>query len=164
MTDQKNPPRTRGVGIGDILKLQLMGQTLTDGAIQDALQQEYARGRAEALAELRAGGEPTKYEVRDLRDAQSDWLTCSQSGYETYQGMPNIETRALYDHPPVPREAELAAEVERLRGALEYAERWSDRAHTACMGTGPKQALGEMLCALRDFLRTALAEAPETRG
>jgi len=113
MTDQKNPPRAQGVGIGDILKLQLMGQTLTDGLIQDALRQEYARGRTEALAELRAVAEPIYqvwYDYEGWNDLpKAEWERSSVS---------SNDKRIVYLHPPVPREAELAAALRDAEAAL----------------------------------------------
>jgi len=163
MTDQKNPPRTREEQIIHLGAHIFVGQkNLTDANCRAArnIDEAEARGRAEALAELRAGAEPI-YQVQHVNEM---WRDVSGADFNEMIAADFEHIRTLYSHPPIPREAELVAEVERLRDALEYAERWSDRAHTACMGAGPKQALGEMLCGLRDFLRAALAAAPETRA
>jgi len=149
MSDQKNPPRTREVQIDVVYPDESSELIMTKDYYVHALLEAEARGRSEALDELRAGAEPVKYEVRDLRSVKSGWLTCSQYAYEAYQGESNVETRVLYKHPPVPREAELAAENANLRRVLaECAD-----AFVKMGGIEPAEKI-----------RAALAAAPETRG
>lgn len=52
--------------------------------------------------------------------------------------------------------AALETRVKELEGKLKRAERWAEVAHQSCMGTGPKQALGETLNGLHQFLCAAL--------
>jgi len=180
MSDQTNPPRPRSAGIDDILELQIMGQPVTDKALQKVLQHEYARGRAEPLAELRAGAEPT-YQVWVSVGGLGYWLDTTCKEYEMHD-LENSK-RVLFRTLPVPGEAELAAEVERLRNALKALFDWADlqwcpheETHHAgflwticdqCGGKWADDAGGMPSNPEPDAVkraRAALAAAPETQG
>ncbi|OAG72899.1 hypothetical protein A0J51_01511 [Gluconobacter japonicus] len=72
-----------------------------------------------------------------------------------------VEGPVLYVRCDIAHRCQTEAEerAKELEGKLKRAERWAEVAHQSCMGTGPKQALGETLNGLHQFLCAAL-----TRG
>jgi len=149
-----NPSRQReGIEAALAERLSVRAEAPEDGRKEAG--EWYEEIRACVFDELRAGAVPVKYEVLDARDAQSGWRTCSQDGYGAYQGLPHIKTRALFTHPPVPREAELGDEHAKLR---EYYAAAEDLSRVGLFNATPAQFKR------MDDARTALAAAPETRG
>jgi len=174
VTDQKNPPWTREQQIAD-----LIGEF---GGIPTAFEKEIAerhirlaeaRGRAEALAELRAGAEPVGHVAGHFSDGQP----MARILGEKHLWMP-INT-PLYTHPPVAREAELEAA---LREAGEAFDRIGG-AMAACKSRPRAGVCGQTVDAMirasdftipgalvlelgemAELIRAALAAAPETRG
>lgn len=116
---------------------------------------------AEAVAEQRRKDMEGQEVVYQMKGSGTLWVTsrnkndweeeCSQ--LEKFN-IPGFEKRILYTRPA--NVAALEARVKELEENLKRAERWAEVAHQSCMGTGPKQALGETLNGLHQFLRVAL--------
>jgi len=189
MTDQKNPPRTREEQIRQVAcSLKSTTTDLSSYEIQQVVtaivEEAEARGRAEALAELRAGAEPVGWELE--RRGFLPRLQRSEPN-DIYGDM--VWKRRVYaDHPPVPREAELAAEVERLTKVLKHVGLKDVCRCPVDLHEDPVEQLATELAFLcedaelspndlvtinrdklrdvarRAIARAALAAAPETRG
>jgi len=191
MTDQKNPPRTRDrhrdEQVADHFSSDTQEAMICIDDFEDALREAedrgdatgYARGCAEALAELRAGAEPVAW-CLIAADGGVLGLHEEKRIPESYPHRYATDALTpLYAHPPVPREAELEA-------ALREAEAAFDRiggAMAACKSRPRAGVCGQTVDAMiraSDFtipgalvrelgemaekIRAALAAAPETRG
>jgi len=169
MTDQKIPPRTREEI--DKATCDLIGQFvmhMRDPEKTEAAIKDFVDAHADC-AELRSGAKPIYqvwYDYEGWNDMPwEDWDLCS---------VPHKDKRIVYLHPPVPREAELAAAAKRLRGILSELVSEFGGTLEQYERNGP-----DLTCADGEFIavsafedrrgllekaRAALAAAPETRG
>jgi len=165
MTDQKNPPRTREEQIEE-----LAGEIGTfddyDGNREVArlhVEEAEARGRAEALAELRAGAEPVAFvNLARLRwKLQTGDFCCLTFANKATENTVIPMCDALYAHPLIPREAELAARVAELEAVLALCREFIHAVEDVRRGgMTPSNRNVRRL----ENARVALAAAPETRG
>jgi len=151
MTDQKSPPRTRGEIESEIAD-RIASWSGVSQENRDAATDWFDEIRASVLAELRAGAEPFgfinhSWKKEYLHEDGLDVSMSSKCG--DYHDTP------LYFHPPIPREAELAAENAKLREYYAASEILRD---VGLFRATPLQFKH------MDDARAALAEAPETRG
>jgi len=131
-----------------------------------------ALGRAEALAELRAGAEPV-YQVWGVLGGIAFWREVEKAEYDDYAEL-SASRRVVYTHPPVPREAELAAENEQLAkerklaisllksriGSLRSAQ-YSRAARAVARTLKAAYGVGY---GTEEWRNDSFAAAPETRG
>jgi len=167
MTDQKNPPRTREEQIRQVARS--LKSTTTDlssyeirQVVTAIVEEAEARGRAEALAELRAGAEPVGW---CLITADGGILGLHEEKRIPESYPHRYATDALtplYAHPPIPREAELAARVAELDAEnLQLREFYeaSKGVRSATDESTMRTASARLYAA-----RAALVTAPETQG
>jgi len=126
MTAQTKPPRTAEAQITELasdIEASDMWVAGPKWVAETHIAEAEARGRAEALAELRAGGEPVAW---CLVTASGGLLNLHEDKRipENYKHRYATDTLTpLYAHPPVPREAELAAQIEQMTALLQRATR-----------------------------------------
>jgi len=183
MSDQKNLPRTQAAQI-EALALCLAAPHPPSEIDRRLATAHYEETKARTIAELRAGAEPVgrKSQIEEFVRVMSEYrllhtLDEDGCGYPLLDALtPEGETVDIGEteiselaaeladvvHPPVPREAELAAENAKLRVALEwYADQVEDCRKRGSIGV-PARARLDSDCGKR--ARDALAAASETRG
>jgi len=163
MTDQKNPPRTREEQkiINKVASaLQPVWGYDPSEAQLNAFYAVAEKACEVCFSELRAGAEAIyqvwyDYEGWNDFENEEDFRQCEA---------PDKEKRIVYLRPPVPREAELAAEVERLHAALVQADQFITNGIEFGYISMPDLDTPDSAHETPGMIRAALAAAPEMRG